>query len=229
MSSSIRDIFRRVLARIGAMVGFRRTADAAGCCPRRKNFVTVARSIAGSRTWVLLQTRSESSANWLQSASRPCAACSMSSTTECLCRAVYIDSASDRQKSSVDSTSKTVSRRGPGVLPNSQLCQRQLESRPTYVRRRTARMLADHSATQGGWIKLPEFESTTPRTPPSEPQFAVDPAEIDLWIEQLGSGSEWAIEKVVSFGDPATPLRTCLWRRIGADGRIPQRCMRRSV
>ncbi len=62
---------------------------------------------------------------------------------------------------------------------------------------------AAQSAKQGGWIKLPEFESTTPRLPPSEPQIAVDQAEIDRWIELMGSGSDCAVDKVVSFGEPA--------------------------
>ncbi len=166
--------------------------------------MTVARSIAGSRTWVLLQTRSESSANWLQSASRPCAACSMSSTTECLCRAgAQIERALIGRNRALIRLAK---RYPDGVL---EYCQtRNYVSGSLNLVLRTSgderlEALADHSATQGGWIKLPEFESTTPRTPPSEPQFAVDPAEIDLWIEQLGSGSEWAIEKVVSFGEPA--------------------------
>ncbi len=40
----------------------------------------------------------------------------------------------DRQKPSARAIGKTVSRLGPGILPNMQLCQRGLEPRPAYVR-----------------------------------------------------------------------------------------------
>ena len=78
--------------------------------------------------------------------------------------------------------------------------------------------LAAQAAKQHGWIKLPEFEGTRPAAPRSEPQVAVDRAEIDRWIEQMGSGSECAIEKVVSFGEPA--LRRLLELEFG-DASVP--------
>jgi hypothetical protein len=53
--------------------------------------------------------------------------------------------------------------------------------------------LAVQSAKQYDWIRLTEFESSTDQAQPSEPHVAVDRAEIDGWIEHLGSGSEWAI------------------------------------
>jgi hypothetical protein len=81
--------------------------------------------------------------------------------------------------------------------------------------------LAAQATKQFGWINLPEFESTTSQAPPSEPDAAVDRAEIDRWIEQLGSGGEWAIDKVVSFGEPA--LRRLLELHYG-DASLPIRC-----
>ncbi len=63
--------------------------------------------------------------------------------------------------------------------------------------------LAAAAAKQDGWIKLPEFESTVPRQQPPELRDPALLAEIDHWIELLGSGSDWAIEKVVTFGEPA--------------------------
>jgi hypothetical protein len=68
------------------------------------------------------------------------------------------------------------------------------------------RALAAQAVRQHGWVKLPEFKSTAQRSQRSEPDPSVDHAEIDRWIENLGSGREELdekIDKVVCLGEPA--------------------------
>jgi hypothetical protein len=82
--------------------------------------------------------------------------------------------------------------------------------------------LAAQATKQHGWVKLPEFGSTAPLAQQSPPHVAVDQAELDRLIQEMGLGSDEAIEKiekVVAFGEPA--LRRLIEVYYG-DARIPR-------
>jgi hypothetical protein len=204
MSSSIRDIFGRVLARIGATVGARRTADAAGALSQAGEFC---KSSAIDRRIENLGSASdpERAVVELVAAGEP----ALRRLLDVFNNRVSVPRGRSDRHASIGRNLALI--RLAKLYPDEVLeyCQTRNYVSDTlrFVLRTSCderlEALAADSAKLGGVIKLPEFESTKPQPPPSEPQVAVDPAEIDRWIEQLGSGSEWAIEKVVSFGDPA--------------------------
>jgi hypothetical protein len=63
--------------------------------------------------------------------------------------------------------------------------------------------LAADAAKRSGWINVPDRGHSTPPAADRQRHVAVDQAEIDRWIERLGSDWQDAEERLVSFGEPA--------------------------